>query len=85
MPRIDKVTMDGSAMGLRNGLSNPHERTDRSLTACLQRSVVLQYERTIKYFILNTNNVALQIIPSEHSFDFHPINRDIHISTFYFL
>jgi hypothetical protein len=44
---------------------------DKNLTGCLQRYVVLQYERMIKYLILNTNNIVLQIIPSEHNFDFH--------------
>jgi hypothetical protein len=74
--------MDITPMEMRNQLSKPHERTDKNLTGCLQIYVVLQYERVIKYLILNANNLALQIILSEHNFDFHRTNRDIHISTF---
>jgi hypothetical protein len=74
--------MDVIAMGMRNRLSKPRERTNKNLTGCLQRYTVLQYEEKIVYLILNTNNIVLQIIPGEDNFDFHRINRDIHISTF---
>jgi hypothetical protein len=73
--------MDDIAMGMINRLSKWRGSIDKNLTGCLQRYVVLQYERTIKYLILNTNNIVLQIISSEHNFDFHRTNRDIHIST----
>jgi hypothetical protein len=69
-------------MGMKNRLSKRPVGIDKNLTGWLQRYVVLQYERMIKYLILNTNNVALQIILSEHIFDFHRTDRDIHISTF---
>jgi hypothetical protein len=58
------------AMGMRNRLSKRHGSVDENLTGCLQRYAVLQYEITIKYLILNTNNIVLQIISSEHNFDF---------------
>jgi hypothetical protein len=54
------------------------ERADRQKSdTCLQGNVILQYERTRKYSILNTNNIALQIIASEHNFDFHRRPREI--------
>jgi hypothetical protein len=57
-------------------------RVDRQKSdGLLQIYVVLQYERMIKYLISDANNVAFQIIPEEHNFDFHRTNRDIHIST----
>jgi hypothetical protein len=69
---------------MRNRLSKRGESIDKNLTGCLQRYGVLQYERMIKYFISNINNVVLQIIASERDFDFdfHRTDRDIHISTF---
>jgi hypothetical protein len=71
MGQIYKVNMSVIAMGMTNRLSKPLESIDKNLTGCLQRNMVLQYERTIKYLILNTNDIVLQIIPSEHNFDFH--------------
>jgi hypothetical protein len=65
--------MEVIVMGMRNRLFKPHAPIGENLTGCLQRYVVLQYERTIKYLILNANNIALQIIFSEHLFDFHHI------------
>jgi formamidopyrimidine-DNA glycosylase len=68
---------------MRNGLSKRRGRIDKNLTERLQRYVILQYERTGKYLILNINNIALQVMLSEHhfDFDFHQTNPDIHIST----
>jgi hypothetical protein len=70
MRRMHKVNMNVMAMGMRNRLVKRRGGIDENETGYLQRYVVRQYERIIKYLILNTNNVALQIIPSEHNFDF---------------
>jgi hypothetical protein len=77
------VNMNNRSLRMRNRLSKRHERTKEDMTDCLQRYVVLQYERMIKYLILNTSTVALEIIFREHDFDFHWTVRDIHISTFF--
>jgi hypothetical protein len=63
--------MNVMVMGMKNRLSKPRTSTDKNITGWLQRYVVLQYERMIQYLILNTNNIVLQMIPSEHDFDFH--------------
>jgi hypothetical protein len=75
--RIYKVNVGVIAMGMRNRLSKARGSIDKNLTGCLQRYIVFQYERMIKYLILNTNNVAFQIIPNEHNFDFHRGPREI--------
>jgi hypothetical protein len=77
MRRIDKVTVNERPLRMRNRLSKTHEWTHKNPTGCLQRYVVLQYERMIKYFILNTDNVVLQIIAREHNFDFHRRSREM--------
>jgi hypothetical protein len=76
MRRMRKVNINVMAMGMRNRLSKRRGGIDGNLTGCLQGYVVLQYERTIKYLILNTNNIVLQIIPGEHNFDFHRTDRE---------
>jgi hypothetical protein len=65
------LNVNVSVMTMRNRLSNPIRSVHQNLTACLQRHVVLQTQRTRKYLVLNTNNSALQIIPSEYDLDFH--------------
>jgi hypothetical protein len=79
MRRLYKVTVNVMAMGMKNQLLKPDEWIHEDLTGCLQRYVVLQYERMIKYLILNTNNVAFQTILREHNFDFdfHCRSREI--------
>jgi hypothetical protein len=64
-------------MGMRNRLAKPHEWIHKNPTGCLQKYVVLQYERIIKHFILNTNDVLSQIIAKEHNFEFHRTSREI--------
>jgi hypothetical protein len=59
MRRIYEVIVNASSLRMRNYLLKRGEWTDKNLTGCLQIYVVLQYERMIKYLILNTNNVAL--------------------------
>jgi hypothetical protein len=59
------------AMGMRNRLSKPRGSIGNNMTGRLPRYVVLQYERIIKYLILNTNNAAFQIIHRDHNFAFH--------------
>jgi hypothetical protein len=68
MRRISKMNV--RALRMRNRLSKPREWTDKNLTGCLQGYTILQDEKTIKYLILNPNNIALQIVPTEHKFDF---------------
>jgi hypothetical protein len=63
--------MNVMVMGMTNWLSKPRGPTNKNLAGCLQRYVILGYERMRKYLILNTNNVILQIIPSQPHFDFH--------------
>jgi hypothetical protein len=70
MRRTYKANVNVGAMGMRNRLSKRGGPIDENLRGCFQRHVVLRYERTIKYLILNTNNIVLQIISSEHNFDF---------------
>jgi hypothetical protein len=82
MPRIYNVHTKMIAMRMKNQLSKRDKSIEKNLTGCLQRYVVLQYERMIKYLILNINNVMFQRIVREHNSDFRPTNRDIHISTF---
>jgi ribose 1,5-bisphosphokinase PhnN len=64
------VNMNVMVMGMRNRLSKRRRGSDENLTGRLQRHVVLHDERMIKYLILNTNNIVLQIVPNEHHFDF---------------
>jgi hypothetical protein len=67
----DKLDLIVIAMGITNWLSKPREPINKNLTGCLQRYVILRYERMRKYLIFNTNNIAFQILPREHHFDFH--------------
>jgi hypothetical protein len=55
------------AKGMIKWLSNPREPINDNLTGCLQRGVVVGYERMIKWLISNTNNVVLEIIPGKHN------------------
>jgi hypothetical protein len=68
--------------GMRNRLSKPRRSINKNLTGCLQRYVVLGYEKNRKYLEFKINNIVLQIIAREHNFDFHRRNRDIHFSSF---
>jgi hypothetical protein len=79
---IYKVDVNVIAKGMGNQLLKRRGSVDKDLTRSLQTYVVLQYERMIKYLISDTNNGAQLIIPRKHNFDFHPTDRDIHISTF---
>jgi hypothetical protein len=63
--------MNVMANGMRNRLSKPRWSLNENLTGCWQRNVVLGYERNHKVLNFTTNNTVLQIIPSEHNFDFH--------------
>jgi hypothetical protein len=71
MRRIYKVALNVIAMGMRDRLFKRRQSIDENMTGCLQRYVIFQHERTMKYLISNTNNIVLQIIPRKHDFDFH--------------
>jgi hypothetical protein len=47
---------------MRNRLLNPHETIDENLTECLEKHVILGYERKRKYLISNTYGIVLQTI-----------------------
>jgi hypothetical protein len=53
----------------RNRPSKPRGSIGENLTWCLQRYLVLGYQRSWKHLFLNINALALQIIPREHNFD----------------
>jgi hypothetical protein len=57
----NEVTVDIRTKGMRNLLSKRRGSVNKNLTGCLQRCVILGYERKRKYLIFNTNNTVLQI------------------------
>jgi hypothetical protein len=69
--KIYKVTMNIILQRKSYRMCKPCIWINENLTGCLQRFVVLGYERIIKDLISNTNNNVLQIIFSEHNCDFH--------------
>jgi hypothetical protein len=77
MRRLRQVNLNVMVMGMRNRLWKRRGSIGKNLTGCLQRYVFLQYERMIKYLILNTNNIVLQIIPRENNFDSHRRPREM--------
>jgi hypothetical protein len=68
--RIYEVNMNVIINGMRNRLSKPRRSIKENLTGCLQRYVVLGYERNRKYLKFKINNIVLQIIPRGQAFDF---------------
>jgi hypothetical protein len=69
--QIYDVNMNIMAKGMWNRLSKPCASVNENLTRCLQRYVVLGYERKRKYLFFNPNNTVLRAIPRKHNFDFH--------------
>jgi hypothetical protein len=60
-------------------LSKHRGSINKSLTVCLQREGVLEYEKNRKYFNFKTNYRVLQMIPWEENCGFLRRNRDIHM------
>jgi hypothetical protein len=64
-------------IGTSNQLFKPCGSIDENLAKCLQRHVVLGYERNRKYLYLNINNMVLQTVPWEDNCDFHQKTGEI--------
>jgi hypothetical protein len=69
--------MNSMAMRIIKWLSKQNGAINDNTTACLQRYVVLGYERMTKYLTLTTNNIVLHIIPREYNSDSHCRPGDI--------
>jgi hypothetical protein len=67
---------------MRNRPSEPRRSISENQIACLQRYIVLGYERKRRYSKFKINNIVLQIILREYNFDFHQRNRDIQFPSF---
>jgi hypothetical protein len=68
---IYEVSANIKVNGMRIWLSSPCDTIDENLTECLQKYLLLGYERKLKYLTLNANHNVLVIIPREHNSGFH--------------
>jgi hypothetical protein len=65
------VNMNAVPKGMIHWLFKPRGSIREKLTVCLQRDVVFGYESMLKCLISNTNNIMLQIIPTERNYNLH--------------
>jgi hypothetical protein len=68
---VSEVAMKIIGKGTNNHLSKPRGSIRENLTRCLQKYVLLGYERDRKYLNFKTNNRVLQAILRVNIFDFH--------------
>jgi hypothetical protein len=76
-PLVYEVVMNARPNRMRNRWSKSRETLNENPTGCLQKCAVLGQERKWRYLLSNTNNMVLQITPSERSCDFYPRTGEI--------